>query len=315
MYHQIIGRIAPFIGVSLFVFLIWHYDFDLILNHIMVMDYVLLFLAITFIIITTLLGAISVYILINWKKEIDFLSFLPIYWASWAFGLMVPGQVGDIAGMGILLRKFGIKLSSTIGRTILDKMISFFVVLSFAAVGILLVSHKLLWDHKSIDWGMIGALLMAMALLSYMLLPRIRKLFNPDKDNIFGGLGRSFNELKLVARQAPLRLLVNLILTIIKVSLTGFTYWIVFRALGVLDVSPIPVITLAMAAGLVAYLPISLNGLGTVEVTGILLFSTLGINAPAVIAAYLTLRISILVIAWIPTTIWMTKKYCKGKWA
>ena len=52
---------------------------------------------------------------------------------------------------------------------------------------------------------------------------------------------------------------------------------------------------------LVAYIPVSFNGLGTVEITGILLFSLLGLGEELVLSSYLVLRATVMLIAWMPS--------------
>ena len=63
----------------------------------------------------------------------------------------------------------------------------------------------------------------------------------------------------------------------------------------------LPAITLcAASAGLVAYLPLSLNGIGTVELTGLTLFGALGLPPEKILAAYLWLRVATLAATFVP---------------
>jgi hypothetical protein len=105
-------------------------------------------------------------------------------------------------------------------------------------------------------------------------------------------------------RQAPARVLLNIGLTVLKVVVTGIAYWAMFNALGETDLTVLRVVVLATSAGLIAYLPISINGLGTVEAAGIFLFGQAGIGATTVISAYIGLRVLVLGIAWVPTLGW-----------
>jgi uncharacterized membrane protein YbhN (UPF0104 family) len=72
-----------------------------------------------------------------------------------------------------------------------------------------------------------------------------------------------------------------------------------FRALHTLPGNLFDVAVTANSAGLVAYIPISANGVGTVEAGGLYLFGLHGIAAPIVIATYLALRFANLALAWI----------------
>ena len=95
-------------------------------------------------------------------------------------------------------------------------------------------------------------------------------------------------------------LLRNATLTLAKMALTGLAYFVVLRDTVAEAPSYLTITAIAHGAGLVAYLPISFNGLGTVEVSAIGLFAILGVSADGVLAAYLILRVLTLILAWVP---------------
>ena len=68
-------------------------------------------------------------------------------------------------------------------------------------------------------------------------------------------------------------LLLNFVLSTVKMSLIGLAYYLVFTALSVDRLEMIPTMLLCLSSGLIAYLPISLNGIGTVEATAFSLFA------------------------------------------
>jgi uncharacterized membrane protein YbhN (UPF0104 family) len=57
---------------------------------------------------------------------------------------------------------------------------------------------------------------------------------------------------------------------------------------------------ISQTAGLIAYVPISFNGLGTVEVSAIALFGAAGVEAAAVVSTYVALRLITMAVAWLP---------------
>jgi len=116
---------------------------------------------------------------------------------------------------------------------------------------------------------------------------------------------KSSTEAQLLIKRHPMLLGVNMGLTFVKIMLAGASYWYVFRALGYSDMRLIDVVPLVAASSLVAYLPISLNGMGTAEVAGIALFGSLGLPPSAVLTAYLALRVSVLILAWVPASLWL----------
>jgi uncharacterized protein (TIRG00374 family) len=87
----------------------------------------------------------------------------------------------------------------------------------------------------------------------------------------------------------PSRVRMNTLGTLTKLAITALSHWLAFRAVGA-DVSYGVVFTVAVLAGLVAYVPIAFNGLGTVEFAAVTLYGINNVPAHQVLATYLILR-------------------------
>jgi uncharacterized membrane protein YbhN (UPF0104 family) len=98
------------------------------------------------------------------------------------------------------------------------------------------------------------------------------------------------------------------VLTSVKIGAIGVAYWALFLALGFSE-DLFVIIPLVAASSIVAYAPVSVNGIGTVEAVGILLFSSVGIPETAVLSAYVTLRFLVLILAWGPAGLWLLIKW------
>jgi uncharacterized membrane protein YbhN (UPF0104 family) len=259
------------------------------------------------IVLSTLLGACNAHLLVNRLGEVPWRLFLPVYWCAWALSLVVPGQIGDVAGISLMLRKYQLAWHVTLARSLLDKAISLLVMLLFAGSGLFLVGRQYMTvDMRSMT---ITGMVVLMGLLFIMLLRRrLGRLFDPGRTGLRGLLGRLFAEALATARQHPLRLGLNISLSILKIILIGLSYWLVFAALGQADIPVFSVIALAAASSIVAYVPVTFNGLGTVEATGILLFTQLGLGASSVLSAYLCLRLLVYLLAWLPAGIWLLRR-------
>jgi uncharacterized protein (TIRG00374 family) len=286
-------------GLTLLTILAGYFDVRQIANTLTDIDLRLVTAAALLIAIATVLGAINAYLLVDLEGRLTYVGFLPLYWLSWAVGLIFPGQVGDVASLAALLHRRGIKLSASIGRSLADKLVSFVLMLTFAAYGLAtLPSFRL-----SHDWlTVVPVFLLATA---WCCRRRIFQWLNLRYDKMANFAAHTLHEVASVARNHPRRLIINIVLTTAKVVFTGASYWCVFRALGYEGISLWPVIFLAAASSIVAYLPISFNGIGTVEVTGIMLFSELGLPHTAVLSGYLALRVAVLLLAWIPAGLWL----------
>lgn len=245
----------------------------------------------------TLLGAANLHLLLREHSGRPLREFLPVYWTAWAVGLVAPGQVGDLATVSALLHRKGIDWRGTLGRSLVDKVVSLLVMLAFtAAAGVMLGRH---WSWR-LEPGVILAMLVVAALTALALALLSRSARGRALMQHAGEVGGAF---LATVRARPGLVLLNAALTVVKIGLVGTAYWLVFRALGQAQVGWIDAIALSTAAGLLAYLPISLNGIGPVEAAGVVLFGVLGVAPGTVVAAYLVLRATVLLLAWIPAAL------------
>jgi uncharacterized protein (TIRG00374 family) len=255
------------------------------------------------IVVSTFLGFVNSYLILARSGEISWGRFLPIYWVGWALSLVVPGQVGDVAGISALLKKHGLDWHTSIGRSLVDKAISFAVSCLFGLLALSQITEiKERMDFS--DTTVLGstALTVVVFVVVTIITTRSEHALARKLRDFAAKVTREFF---YTVQNYPLRLLINSCLTILKIVVIGLAYFYTFKAFGYSDLDYLPVIGLAAASGIVAYIPISFNGLGTAELAGIALFSALGIAASAVLSAYLTLRFIVMLLAWIPAGGWL----------
>ncbi len=246
---------------------------------------------------STLLGAWNLYLLLDRKSELHFRSFLRIYWVGWALNLVIPGQVGDIAGISALLRRYGIPLHVSISRSLVDKVLSVVAIASMGAIGV--------WRHfraaalENISGNVAYAATVA-AIVGVAVALLLLRVLGRHSERIRAFSRHMVRDIWLTASLHPRRIVTNLALSIAKMALTGLAYWCAFSAMGYHHTDPVAVTLLAAASSLVAYIPVSFNGVGTVELAGVVLFGALDIPAYIVVSAYLLLRAIVLVLACMP---------------
>lgn len=97
------------------------------------------------------------------------------------------------------------------------------------------------------------------------------------------------SQLIFFAKHHPFLLLINFLLTVLKLGLVMFCYHAMLTALNY-SLSVWKVGLAALASGIVGYIPVSIQGLGTVEAVALLNFKTLGVIPPDVLVCYLVLR-------------------------
>lgn len=291
--------IGPIVGIVLLVVLIVHYDARDVLVAVGQAKPGWLFVFCAAIIVSTLLGALNMYLLFPpQSRAVSFSKFLSIYWFSWALALVVPGQVADVASISLLLRRQGVDIRESVGLLLIDKILSLIVILCYASIGLWIVRESLpesTWNlHRGL-WALLWVALGGVFLIAvFYSVERLRRL---RVTQFVSGVFKSAIDTCVRYPRAVLR---NLIITVVKVTLNGFAFYAVFQAIEANMLSFFAIAGLAMASALVAYLPLSFNGLGTVELTGVLLFSLLGVSAPVTISAFLILRVLTTCLAWLP---------------
>lgn len=255
----------------------------------------------------TILGAYNSYLIINLEKRLKFSDYIPIYWASWAFALILPGQVGDITTLSIIMKKHGLDISKTLGRSLIDKLISFIITGVFAIIGITSLPNLNIVSY----WQFF--ILITLFLFIYSQRKSILFHLPQVQPKLIKFLNQVKNEARKVVQKHPLKLGGNIILTLCKTILTGIIYWYVFQSLGYKETTILQITPLVAACSLIAYLPISINGIGTTEIAGIFFFSTVGISETSVLSTFIVLRFLIFIIGWTPVILYfLFRKTLKG---
>lgn len=246
----------------------------------------------------TLIGALAVHMLLNIERRLPFTAFLPVYWTAWAVGLVFPGQVGDMATMATMLRRHQLPPEITLGRTLADKLVSLLLMVLFALAAIRTQAY-----FPAVLGVVAVGVAAGLALLRWRHRLSALPFLTGSKAAAF--MGAALAETARFARAHPALIAINVVLTFVKIVLTGTGYWCMFNAFGFPQSTPFDMATLAAITSLVAYIPISFNGIGTAEAAGIAVFGSVGMTPAAVLGTYLLLRSVGLASAWIPAGAWL----------
>lgn len=288
-------------GLALLLGLIWYFDAASIMRPFADLQLPWVLGSALLIVCATLIGAFNRHLLIDLEGKIPFIAFLPLYWVAWAMGLVIPGQIGEVAALSAMLRRKGLQWQESLGRSLLDKLISFSLMLMAGLGGLLLVAVP--ESSRALTIAMLAGLSLFMAVLTILVFSnreRLARYFSHKTSALAGLIGDTSREFLAASIHHPSRVLLNAALTLVGIGFIGTAYWCVFVALGYTEIPFGKLILLVAACSIVAYVPVSFNGIGTVEVTGIMLFGLLGIPAAGVLSAYLCLRLIVMLLAWLP---------------
>ncbi len=286
------------VGFILLGLLIFYVDGSLLIDYWRDSQPKWLLITALFVLFSTLIGGYNLHLLLDSHESIPFHRFIRGYWIAWAVGLVVPGQVGDVASISVWLKRHGFQWHLSLGCTLLDKLISLFWMGGLGSLGLDLYLDA---HYKT---GHVVSLTIAGAISIFLLL---WLLFRTRFQNNFerGVVTRTLHIIAVTIRQYKKQVLINFLLTGLKLVLIGAAFWCMFFALGHRSIDIVILVMLVSASSLVAYIPISFNGMGTVELAAIGLFSVLDIPDAAVISAFLAMRVTVLLLAWVPVSLMM----------
>lgn len=273
------------LGILLVLLLIWNVSIEKLIQSLAQVSFSHFFLAISYQYASIILGAFNQYILFTAFSNLSYKTFFFAYFKAYAFGLLLPSQIGD-ASIAFFLKSEGLYYSQTLSVYILDKFLTF----------ILYVSVLFIFMGDIMGYPAIISLLLLIALgflmsLVFYIIIKLTSSFpvSWQENRLMRFIHNLSSQLFFFAKHHPFLLLINFFLTCFKLGLVMLCYHAMITALDY-SLSIWKVGLAALASGIVGYIPVSIQGLGTVEAVALLNFKTLGVSPPDVLVCYLILR-------------------------
>ncbi len=296
------GWLRLAIGLGILALLVAYLGPATLARHLAAADPAWLALAALVLVLATLIGAANLYLLLPVTGRPPLPAFVGLFWIAWAVGLLVPGQVGDMGTIAVGLRRRGYAWHTAIGRNLLDKGLSLAVLASLATWGLwrwfgpatVLAALGILGAVGLL--AAFGALWLA-GILSERLALRARQAVDIGV--------AALADARVTARLHPGLVALNAALTVVKFALVTTAYGCVLGSIGVMGVAVADLLSVVAASSLIAYIPVTANGVGTAEAAGVALFGALGVPAAAILSAYILLRLLVMALAWVPVGLWL----------
>lgn len=219
---------------------------------------------------------------IDYPGKDAFLAFM----AALFLGLLTPGRVGEMGRALYLKQDLDVPLSEGLVNVLMDRLFDLHAILVVGIAG--LVWFRLLppWALALIVTGLVGALLMPLALLSERLaawglnLVGFAPFLRDHRYRLAEATGRFQRGLRPLLTP---KLMVPLLLTVVAQCLFFGQAWLLALALD-LEVGIIYLAVSVSIAGVLTLLPISFSGLGTRDAILIAMFAPLGLPAEQAVA-------------------------------
>lgn len=289
-YFGIIIRLT--FGILLVLLLISNVSIEKLIQSLANVTFPHFFLAIFYLYASIILGSFNQYILFTAFSNMSYKTFFFAYLKAFSIGLLLPGQIGDVS-IAFFLKSEGLYYSQTLSVYILDKFLTFIL---YVSVLIIFVGDIMRYP-AIISILLLIAIGVLMPIVFYIILRLTRSFpLSWQKNRLLRFIHNLSSQLFFFAKHHPLLLLINFLLTILKLGLVMFCYHAMLAALNY-SLSVWKVGLAAIASGIIAYIPVSIQGLGTVEAVALLNFKKLGVGPPDVLACYLLLRSNIYILA------------------
>lgn len=299
-----IKRVLPFIGIGIFLYLVFKIGIRSIINSFASVKLGYLALSLVFVLPIVLIQAWKWYIITRRQRiNINFIEATRIQFISLFYGFITPARLGTFIKVVYLQEKtknFGKSVSSVL----IDRMFDLVVVLIFAAFGsLLLMEHTNEVFFNMSKWMFV--MLVIFALFSFSLISKntgkktLGYIYEKILPKTIKSKTRHSFENFYASIPKKRYLIVPFLLTIIAWFLIYSPNFFIAKALGI----EIPYITftfLLAISTIIAELPITISGLGIREAALITMFKLFNISPSKVISLSI---ISIIIVTILPSII------------
>ncbi len=280
------------LGIAILLLLVYNVGVDAIVNSFSSMNIFLFVLVIVLFWVGLLAGALNLKILTDsLGKGIGFVEMLRYYLISWAFGMVIPGKLGEFTFVALARKKLSLGEGTAIA--VLDKVITAITLAFIAIFGFFIFFTR----EQAII--LTSVTLAAMAAACFFILSKkgrglVRPLISLAKSIFRRGLGKDADFSGFSATTAYFietnrtPLVLNLVITFLKWCLTAVVTYFAFLAFGQ-NLSLLMILVISSTTMLISLIPITMSGLGIKEGAAVYLYGLVGVPAAVTISVHVIL--------------------------
>ena len=279
------------LGLLLLFFVSSRIGFNNIWQSLLTVNLLFIGLYILFKALSFLFNTLNIFILLHpYNHRIALKEMLHFTILSWSLGIFIPGKLGELS-LSYFLKQREIPFTTSIAIFILDRLISFIVLFILGFLSIIFLLPPI--------YGIYYSLFFVLFFICFILLFFVNSLSDLLLKKIVKKYAAPVTILKKTLRDYiynhPLLLLLNFIVTIIKWIYVAYCISLLFLAFDVI-VPFLWIISIQAVITFISLIPITFNGIGLNEPTGIFLYGLLGVPYATTaslmaIALFLTLSI------------------------
>ena len=261
-----------------------------------------IFISIAYVLMLIILGALNFALLLKIiKRKIKFIILLKCYVISWSIGFFSPGKIGEFS-IVYLLKKRGVPFGEGSAIAIIEKLES---ITSLAIMGLLgLIIFEKKFTLEIITLVTIALIITSTLVISNKFRYFIRKYILRGYAKLFNGFSGAISEIK----KNPL-IIISLLAVSMKFIITALATKMVFQIYSI-NIPFLSVLAITAITSLVAFIPISISGLGVRESIAVYLYKQIGVNSAYALTTQLIFTIFVYLIAAL-MLIWRVNKLNK----
>ena len=232
-------------------------------------------------VLSFLIGILNLFILVYpIKKSIALLSLTKYYLLSWSLGNIIPAKLGEFS-LAFFLKQEGIGLGPGFVVSLLDRLITVFVLAVLAGIGFFL------FFTTSQAVYLLSIILLGIIVLLFFMVSSpgrrfIRRVVLRKYEKSFKGF---YKTLRYFVKEYPSFLFLNVIVTFLKWLLTAVTIFVTFFAFG-RTINLLTILVINSIVMFVTLIPATINGLGLRESAAVYLFAQVGVPSSITASAY-----------------------------
>ncbi|MBI3034035.1 flippase-like domain-containing protein [Candidatus Woesearchaeota archaeon] len=275
-----IAKIA--LGLAIMVLLLYKVGIKEIAATITTMNLIYLPAIIILFILGLFIGAYNLKILTDaLKVRIKMGEMWRYYIRAWAFGMVIPGKVGEFSF--VYLAKEHMSIGQATAVSVLDKLTTTITLCCLAFIGFFIflpIQQAILLTGVTIT----AIITAAVFILTPFGTGIIKSILGKHRE-IFAGFSKTTRYLVFEEKKA---VIANTAITFLKWGLTAVVTYLAFLSFGK-PVSMVVIVTISATTMLLSLIPITMSGLGIKEGAAVVLYGLKGVPAEITISAHIIL--------------------------
>lgn len=231
-----------------------------------------------------ILGGVNNWLVLRALAPLPLWEAIKVFLISASVGMFTPAYVGEFASMTYLLKKRGINVSEGLSVSTIDKIITLAVNSALFLIGLLLYFPDA------------GTSVFVLTLLA-LLVPALCLLAPPLRRAVYAVVQRRFSWAAAYCYSCasffvhhPVLLMLNVVASVARAIVGALCIWYLLHGFGI-DAPLVPVLFMNFVARMVTLIPLTINGLGLLEGTAMVLFKRIGIEPELSFLAFFLSRL------------------------